>query len=448
MSSTATLKRTDPAVDRFVLVLTGRTARILLCTLIFSVLIISLRPFGFGLAEGPSTGGDPLNQIGFTMIGGLAILSLLFLADRREVAGLLDVPLLIMFAMVFVSFVSGLGMNAGGRVFLFTAFAIAGIAAILVIPRDAQSLATVFVATAALVLALSYAGLVLFPERAIHQGYEQEAIHAGLWRGVFSHKNIAGPVMAGLTFAGIMAMRLGRPFAGFAITAAAGYFVLHTGSKTSAGLVPLAAFIVIAPGLFGQRWLTAAIALFTLAVFLTFTVGMVLSETIFDIVQAVAPGTTYTGRTSLWTFMIDRIQEAPWTGVGLEDFWKTPAVLAYERPWYLAWDVRGSVHGHNGYLDIVLALGIPAAVYFAIVMILRPAINYVQAPRLKPNVVLSDFFMMVFVFTTLNACLESFFFRRADPVWLLFFMAVFGLKLGARFPIVMDSRADASPRRP
>ena len=43
--------------------------------------------------------------------------------------------------------------------------------------------------------------------------------------------------------------------------------------------------------------------------------------------------------------------------------------------------------------------------------------------------------MMVLLFTALNAFLESFFFRRADPVWLFLVFGVLGLRLVARFPI-------------
>ena len=44
--------------------------------------------------------------------------------------------------------------------------------------------------------------------------------------------------------------------------------------------------------------------------------------------------------------------------------------------------------------------------------------------------------MMVVLFTSLNAFLESFFFRRADPVWLFFLFGLLGLRLAARFPAV------------
>jgi O-antigen ligase len=42
---------------------------------------------------------------------------------------------------------------------------------------------------------------------------------------------------------------------------------------------------------------------------------------------------------------------------------------------------------------------------------------------------------MIIQFTTLNAFLESFFLRRADPVWMLLVVGLFGIRLVARFPV-------------
>jgi O-antigen ligase len=437
MSNIATPRRTSLDAERIAALITGRTAGIVLAAAILSVLLISLRPFGLGLAlgEAATAGGDPVNQIGFTAIGIVSFAAILMLADRHVLSGLFDLPIIGMIAIIFLSLASGLGPAAGLRVFLFTIFAMLGVAAVLVIPRDGEALATVLATTSLAVLGLSYFGLFAFPDRAIHQAWEQEYIHAGLWRGVFAHKNVAGPVMASIAFAGLMLMRLGRRWTGLVIIVLASYFVLNTGSKTTAGVVPMAAFIVLVPALAGQRWLASFAALATLTAFLVFTVGSVLFEPIGDIVKAASSDPTFTGRTSLWRFAIERISERPWTGWGLENFWRTPAVASFERTWYLDWDVRASVHGHNGYVDLALGLGLPAFVYFFVIMIIRPAIDYARVPLRTGNVIFSDFFMMVLVFATLNACLESFFFRRADPVWLFFFMSVLGIRLCARYAV-------------
>ncbi len=61
---------------------------------------------------------------------------------------------------------------------------------------------------------LSYVGLVIFPDVAIHTADSIEPEHAGLWRGVFPHKNIAGPVMACFSFGGLYLWRRGWKRAG------------------------------------------------------------------------------------------------------------------------------------------------------------------------------------------------------------------------------------------
>ena len=43
----------------------------------------------------------------------------------------------------------------------------------------------------------------------MHTANSLEPEHAGLWRGVFTHKNIAGPVMACFSFAGLYLCRRG-----------------------------------------------------------------------------------------------------------------------------------------------------------------------------------------------------------------------------------------------
>ena len=52
-------------------------------------------------------------------------------------------------------------------------------------------------------------GLVLMPDVAKHNALSSEPEHAGLWRGIYSHKNVAGPVMAGMSFIGIYVLRRG-----------------------------------------------------------------------------------------------------------------------------------------------------------------------------------------------------------------------------------------------
>ena len=106
-----------------------------------------------------------------------------------------------------------------------------------------------------------------------------------------------------------------------------------------------------------------------------------------------------------------------------------------EQPFDRDWDIRGIVHGHNGYLDIAVIMGLPALAAAVIAFLVAPLVDYVRTGPRRENVYLADLFMMMLFFTALNAFLESFFFRRVDPVWMFFVMAALGLRLTARFPI-------------
>ena len=101
--------------------------------------------------------------------------------------------------------------------------------------------------------------------------------------------------------------------------------------------------------------------------------------------------------------------------------------------------MRGVIHGHNGYVDIALTMGLPTLVFALITMLFVPAYDYAKCIRARENILLADLFMMIFTFSALNACLESFFFRRSDPVWLMFVMAAIGLRLTAR--VLVPSKA-------
>ena len=104
-----------------------------------------------------------------------------------------------------------------------------------------------------------------------------------------------------------------------------------------------------------------------------------------------------------------------------------------DQPFDRPWDISTIVHGHNGYLDIAVLMGIPALCVAVSPSSSRRCATTCAIPLRKENIYLGDFFMMVVLFTALNAFLESFFFHRADPVWLFFVLGVLGLRQVAAF---------------
>lgn len=431
MSSIARPRRTEvvsgPAL------LDRRGVATLLAMLIFGITIISFRPFSPMAAE--ATGGDIVNQLGFGAVGGVSLFCLLTFVDRNVLARLVGFWWAVLLGLFLVSVVNAADPSSAFRTAVFTLIGVLAMLAVLTVPRDADSISTVFAVTGLAIVGLCYAGLVVYPDIAIHGTDSTEPQHAGLWRGAFSHKNVAGPVMAGLSFAGLYLVRRGWRWSGGLLLVSAVVFLAHTGSKTTTGLVPLAFLMVMGPSLVGLRRAVPLVFSVALVVAAVATVGIVVSQPLWDLSQQVSPGLTYTGRTTLWTFLLEMIAKKPWFGYGYESFWGTLVVQLQDKPFDSDWDIRGIVHGHNGYLDVAVLMGVPTLVVAVVAFLVVPMIDFLRVPQNRENVFLADFFMMTLMFTAFNAFLESFFFRRVDPVWLFFVLAVFGLRYVARFTI-------------
>lgn len=431
MNNTASLKRTEPAAGSGFD--SSRIATVI-AALLLTAVVVSFRPFQpeGGAAEG---GGDVVNQLGFGSLGAISLLALASFTDRRVLAALASPWWLLMIGFLLLSVFDATSPPAAMRAASFTLIGILAMAAVLSVPRDADAFSTVIAFAAIVVIGLSYAGLVLLPDIARHTGDSLEPQHAGLWRGLFSHKNIAGPVMACFSFAGLYLWRRGWTWLGAAIFFSALIFMANTGSKTTTGLIPLSIVMVMLPGLIGMRLLVPVLFVIAVAGTALATLGIVFIDPIKALANDWFPGLTYTGRTALWAFSGEMIAKQPWAGYGFESFWGTDFLLTMDRPFDIDWDIRGIVHGHNGYLDIAVIMGIPALVAAAITFLIVPLVDYMRVPLRNESVFLADFFMMILLFTALNAFLESFFFRRADPVWLFFVFSVLGLRLVARFPV-------------
>lgn len=430
MNSTASPRRTDrPWLARLAASPVAPTA---LAGVLLTVIFITFRPFQPVAVEIDAAGGDIVNQLGFGALGGIALASLLTYANPRVSAVFLSPWWLLLLGFFVFSIANATDPSAAARGGLFTMIGILVIVAVLSLQRSAEEFATVLGLTGLAVVGASYAGLVLLPDAAMHTGAGSEPEHAGLWRGVFQHKNIAGPVMAGFSFAGVYLYRRGWKRRGLLLFLAALLFVANTGSKTSAGLVPLAILVVLGPGLMGMRRLTVTLVVAALAGTALGTLGLVFIPPVKSAILSVFPDLTYTGRTTLWEFAGEMLARRPWTGYGFESFWGGVAVQSADHPFDRAWDVRTMVHGHNGYIDIAMGMGLPALAVAIITFLIEPLRDYLRIPPLRENVLLGDFFLMTFLFTALNAFLESFFFRRVDPVWIFFVMSVLGLRMTAR----------------
>lgn len=432
MSNTGSLKRTDAAPLSAAFTRSGVATAI--ATVLLTVVIVSFRPFQPASAD-VGGGGDIVNQLGFGSLGALAMFALVTLAEPSKLRALASPSWALLLGFFMISVATAIDPAAALRAASFTLIGILAMAAVLALPRDGEAIAKVLAIAGFVVVGLCYAGVLLYPSVAIHGADSFEPEHAGLWRGAFSHKNIAAPVMACFSFVGIYLVRHSWRWSGMLLFVCAMFFMAHTGSKTTAGLVPLSIMIVVLPGMIGMRLGTPV--LFAIAVVGTAlaTLGIVFIDPLKRLAAIYFPGLTYTGRTTIWAFAGEMIARQPWFGYGYESFWGTPLVTGIDQSFDQDWDISMIVHGHDGYLDLALLMGLPALAVAAYVFLVAPLRDYMRVPLYKENIFLGDLFMMVVLFTSLNAFLESFFFRRADPVWMFFVFGLLGLRLVSRVAI-------------
>lgn len=388
---------------------------------------VSFHPFAAELED--TTGGDIVNQLGFGLLLILCLFTFATLIEQRLVARLATPSYLLLGLVLIAAIVASSDLDASFRAMVFSVIVVLAAVTVMTLPRNIRQFAMIIAIGCLLALTFSYVAIFAFPLSGIHPSGGVEGQHAGLWRGIYDHKNVASAVMAVFVIIGIFTWREGYRVLGFAVTVLALVFLLNAGSKTSGALLPVAMLYAAFVSRLKTPYLRFIISLVPLGILFTITVGSAVIPQINGVLQMIAPGTTFTGRLDLWQYTVERIAEQPFVGYGFENFWGTSTVINADQPIELTWDVREIVHGHNSYLDAAISFGLPGLVIIMFVLIILPAMDYAATNRQGPSSRLANLFLSIWIFTSLNACLESFFFRRSDPVWFCMLLAVIGLRL-------------------
>ena len=184
------------------------------------------------------------------------------------------------------------------------------------------------------------------------------AKHEGALRGVFTHKNMFGTIMApsGVIFF-LNALR-GQKYSWIywgLLTLSFAAMVMSQ-STTSIAIVCVMLLLCFVYRIFRWRYevlisavLTIAFVSFALLIWILGYVGL---DSLFGLVGKDA---TLTGRTDIWRYVWDQIEIRPWLGYGLAAFWN-----GFDGPsGYVQLAMRTEViYAHNGFLDIWLSIGI------------------------------------------------------------------------------------------
>ena len=285
----------------------------------FLAVWISFHPFQ-SLAEPPrevTEGGDRVNQIAFSAMFLVLAAWTYFHEPRRLlllVRPIMVVTLLWCAASVVLSWEPGLA----ARRLTFTLLIMGMAGMTLLLPKNLRHFSDLMAAVVLITLALCYLGLVFVPQLAIHQATDfVEPEHAGEWRGLFNHKNMAGVTMVLFIFVGMFVARARSFGLGALIVVLALTFLAFTGSKTAIGMLPLTLILSAVVTRTHKPALAIALVIVLLAGFNLFTVGSVYFEPVHHLIDALLPDPSFTGRTELWQFAIEHLMQRPIMGLRL-----------------------------------------------------------------------------------------------------------------------------------
>jgi len=386
--------------------------------------------------------GESSNAFNQLVVVGMSILVLSILAmhPARELAIRAYGPPAAIFLWVALTILFSDSPDAALRRMVYSMLVCLCASAVLLLPRDSAQFGRLVGVCLLLAVGLSYFGVLVMPEKAIHQATDAiEQALAGDWRGHFGHKNIASAAMAMAVFFGLYLIKLRSMWLGWSLTLLAGIFLFYSGGKTSTAMLPavlLAAFLFERAGSARPVLVGGALLLINFVV-----LSVAVSPPIKAFVAGLGIDATFTDRSSIWALALGAVANRPFTGYGFESFWQTDA-LFYGAQAGQTWAVTAA-NAHNAYLDQVINGGWPLLVLILVWLVFLPSHHASVALKRGIDPDLTRLYLRIWLFALFSSCFESQFFSNNGPIWFTMLIAVFGLRLQA-YANLVDNRASGT----
>ena len=367
--------------------------------------------FGDAGAEALMSGsGDSVRQASFA---GAFLLILVTALWVRGPGFLLQVPpaLVALLLWCWASVLWAIDPSTSLRRVIFTTFVVLSVVYACRMLRYEAVLSVIQTWFAAILLA-DWAVMPFLPQ-AVHGPGEIDEALIGMWRGIHVHKNEAGAFCAIASLVFMHFTATARSFLlGPALTALALGFLYMTGSKTSGGFVFVAVGVACAvayayrnPGMRNTALLILPSAL--LIAYLAF------ETQIGSLLLKFEDPSTLTGRALIWPALLEYSAEHPLLGAGYGSFW----AIGDESPIYEnneGW-LTTITHAHNGYLDVLIQVGMIGLLIALVGLVARP--TYILVARQLQAPVSRWLLCAVLVFCWLHNMLETSLLDRANIVW-------------------------------
>ncbi|MGC2333801.1 MAG: O-antigen ligase family protein [Candidatus Acidiferrales bacterium] len=210
--------------------------------------------------------------------------------------------------------------------------------------------------------AMSLAMVILLPRHGISTGIAD--LDGGGWRGMFNHKNGLGAAMA----LAILVEWLVPTRALLSRISKTLWLCLYcvllvfSNSMTALTAIALTFLILYAFRIFRRQYKLPLPALLGGAL----VIGAFFLANPGEITGTLGRSSDITGRTELWHWVVQMIFRRPWLGYGFSGFWGggSPEYALVVR--MIGWT---PMYSHDGYLEIVLSLGVAGLLLFAWFMV-------------------------------------------------------------------------------
>jgi O-antigen ligase len=206
-------------------------------------------------------------------------------------------------------------------------------------------------------LILSAVWVVLFPSYALHHATDAiQAVHAGKWRGIFAHKNFLGGQVASLAL--VLLVLYGKCafdnlFIRLAAIALAVICLVKSDSSSGYAIAFVTITLGIAISVVALMPMSARLSSLAIVLGGVLLLGIFADDLVNLAVAMLGKDPDLTGRTQYWNYLLS-LMDHHWTlGYGyFAGFIKISGTLA------TTIHQEGFGSTHNGYLDIVVSLGI------------------------------------------------------------------------------------------
>jgi O-antigen ligase len=267
------------------------------------------------------------------------------------------------------------------------------------------------------VLAVNWLSVAFVPQ-AIHLAGEQDPGLVGDWRGLYFHKNIAGAVSAISAIVFFFSWLRRRHWIDVALCAAAVGFAVMTRSKSSLGLLPLAALAGLT---YRHAWRhgldRTIVAVF--GVLAALAVATFLLADADAIARMLEDPTEFTGRAAIWQAELAFIRDHPLLGSGFGTFADTGSLSPLHNYVAGSW-VEAVAHGHSGYLQLLVTIGGIGFLLTIAALVAVPALRFWRQDGGDLGV--KSMLFALFVFFVLHNFMESDFLEGDAPAWVAFLL--------------------------